>query len=255
MKIAAGIVGLFLTAGLVFSAITIQNLQKQVGDLEAKVTTLSEARPAQTQAPVASPTGDSSDPVADTSDPSGPIGTETVSGDSGIASRKPSDPAGTATAGGPVDLSNSANWSEIEKAAFEKEVLAVLAKREAEQEARRDARQQEWMTNRLKERLGLSEQQAREIGKIVETTSTQVRALRDTMTDENRDQVRTQIQQTMSAADTQVKSYLTAEQVATYDEMKTQGGGIFGGFGGGGDGGRRRGGPGGGGMQPSGDGK
>lgn len=234
MKIAVAGLFVFMTAGLVFSAWTVVDLRRQIQDLETKVSTIAEhpapapAAPAPKSlgsgiaASADSPTdaaagtiydaGAGEDPVSRKADGAAPAGT-----DGSVASRL-----------GPPET-----WTEAERSSFEKEVLAVLEKQRAEQEAKREERQAEWMTARMAEKLKLTEAQAKAIGKIVGDTSAAVRSLRETMTQENREEVKGQIQQTVQAADTQVKSYLTAEQVTAYDDLKKQQGGLLG-FGGGG---------------------
>lgn len=249
MKAVVAFLTLVLVVSLGFSGWAITDLRRQIQDLEGKVSSLSE-RP-QTPAPAASgpsqPPSASSNPAASTS-----AGTDSAehrepgsSGSSGAAQ----DPAvGRRPEPAPAVGSTvrPEGWTEADRAAFEKEVYAALEKREREREARQDARQAEWMTARLKEQLKLTDQQAQEIGRIVTTTMADIEKIRSTMTPENREEIRPQIQATIQAADTQVKSLLTAEQATAYDEMKKNGGGL--GFGGGG--GRRRGGPGGGGGEP-----
>jgi hypothetical protein len=254
MKFALGTVALLLAVSLTFSAWAVTDLRKQIHDLENKVSTLSE-RPA-APAPANPSAGDSAS-TSHSSAPSSSGGTDTVAGsatDSGAGSTdavasKPQP--GTPAVGASV---KPEGWTESDRTAFEKEVLSVLDKREKEREARQEARQAEWMTARLKEQLKLTDQQAAEIGKIVNTTMADIDKIRATMTPENREEIRPQIQATLAAADAQVKALLTGEQVTAYDEMKKNGGGLnLGGrFGGGGEGGRRRGGQGGGGgeMQP-----
>jgi len=255
MKFVLGTIFVALAASLSFSAWAVSDLRSQVRDLENRISSLSD-RPA-------APAGDASSGNAvssshSTTNPSSSGGTDSVapagsasgsdSSDPGAAARKP--PAGgTPAVGSSV---NPGAWTEADKAAFEAEVLAVLEKQEKEREEKRDARQSEWMTSRLKEQLKLTDQQAAEIGKIVTATQAEVEKIRSTITPENRDEIRPQIQAVLATADTQVKAYLTAEQVTAYDEMKKNGGLNLGGWGGGGGGGgngRRRQGDGGG-MQP-----
>lgn len=252
MKFALGTVALLLAVSLTFSAWAVTDLRKQIHDLENKVSTLSE-RPV-APAPVNPPATDASS-TSHSPAPSTPGGTDTVhstgsstdsgSGSTDAVASKP--PSGTPAVGASV---KPEGWTEADRTAFEKEVLSVLEKREKEREARQEARQAEWMTARLKEQLKLTDQQAAEIGKIVNTTMADIEKIRSTMTPENREEIRPQIQATLAAADTQVKALLTGEQVTAYDEMKKNGGGIMGGGGFGGRG--RRGGQGGGGgeMQP-----
>lgn len=250
MKAVLAFLTLVLVASLAFSGWAISDLRRQVQDLEGKIATLSE-RP-QAPAPAAS---SSSQPA---STPSHAGGSSSGGSDS-VEHRETASSANSGTAQDPAvartpepapavgSTVRPDGWTEADRAAFEKEVYAALEKREKEREARQDARQAEWMTARLKEQLKLTDQQAQEIGKIVSATMADIEKIRSTMTPENREEIRPQIQASIQAADTQVKSLLTAEQATAYDEMKKNGGGL--GFGGGG-GGRRRGGPGGGGGEP-----
>ncbi|MEK7470365.1 MAG: hypothetical protein AAB074_23590 [Planctomycetota bacterium] len=234
MKFVLGFVFLALTAGLGFSAKAISDLRKQQSDLENRIIALSE-RPAAPTPETASGSGSSS-----SSTPASPGGTDSVapagsasgsdSSDNGAVARKPVS-GGTPAVGSTV---NPSSWTEADKAAFESEVLAVLEKQEKEREEKRDARQSEWMTARLKEQLKLTDQQAAEIGKIVTATQAEIEKIRATMTPENREEIRPQIQAALATADTQVKAYLTAEQVTAYDEMKKNGNLNLGGWGGGG---------------------
>ncbi|MBI2923348.1 MAG: hypothetical protein HYY18_20010 [Planctomycetes bacterium] len=234
MKIAVAGLFVFMTAGLVFSAWTVVDLRRQVQDLETKVSAIADrpaAEPA-ASAPKSIASGISAAAGAPSDAAAGTI-FDAGTADSPVA-RKPESTAPAGTDGSVASrLGPPETWTETERASFEKEVLAVLEKQRNEQEAKRDERQQEWMVARLSEKLKLTEAQAQAIGKIVNDTSTAVRTLRDTITPENREEVRGQIQQTVQAADTQVKSYLTAEQVTSYDELKKQQGGLLG-FGGGG---------------------
>ncbi|MCC6738612.1 MAG: hypothetical protein IT452_06170 [Planctomycetia bacterium] len=245
MKAVLAFLTLALVASLGFSGWAINDLRNQVQDLEGKVASLSD-RP-QAPAPAA----------ANTTQPasaSPQSGGSTAGGSDSVEDREPGS-AGSSADGQDPTVSRKPEpapavgstvrpegWTEADRTAFEKEVYAALEKREKEREARQDARQAEWMTARLKEQLKLTDQQAAEIGKIVTATMADIEKIRSTMTPENREEIRPQIQASLQAADTQVKSLLTAEQATTYDEMKKNGGGL--GFGGGG---RRRGGPGGGG--------
>lgn len=249
MKFALGTVALLLAVTLTFSAWAVTDLRRQVHDLETKVTTLSErpAAPAPTNAPAteSASTSHSSSPSSTTggTDSVNSAGTATDNGS------KPTDAVASKPATGAPPVGSTVRpegWTEADRTAFEKEVLSVLDKREKERDARQEARQAEWMTSRLKEQLKLTDQQAVEIGKIVSTTMADIEKIRSTMTSENREEIRPQIQATLATADTQVKSLLTAEQVTAYDEMKKQGGGIMGG----GFGGRGRRGMGGGEGQP-----
>jgi hypothetical protein len=249
MKAALAALFVFMTAGLVFSAWTVHDLRRQVSDLETRVTTLAD-RPAPAD-PAPAPSmpdpakasrtaGDSvaSDPVADPETDAGAA--EPVARKDGAAGN--SDPS----SGRGLSV-NPAGWTEADRAAFEAEVLAVLKKQEEERDAKRDERQADWMMSRLKEGLKLTDQQAAEVKKIVAATMAEVDKLRATITPENRDEVRPQIQTTVQAADTQIKALLTAEQTTAYDAMKQQGNLFnFGGGGRGPDRGRRGGGMGGG---------
>ncbi len=254
MKFALGTVALLLAVSLTFSAWAVTDLRKQIHDLENKVSTLSErpAAPAPANPPAGESASTSHSPAPSTSGGTDSVNasgsaTDSGSGSTDAVASKPQP--GTPAVGASV---KPEGWTESDRTAFEKEVLSVLDKREKEREARQEARQAEWMTARLKEQLKLTDQQAAEIGKIVNTTMADIEKIRSTMTPENREEIRPQIQATLAAADTQVKALLTGEQVTAYDEMKKNGGGLNLGGRGGGDGGRRRGGQGGGGgdMQP-----
>jgi hypothetical protein len=246
MTFVYGTLSVALAAGLSFSAWAVSDLRRQVRDLETRISTISD-RPA---VPAGDATGGHTTPPSHAaSNPGSTGGSDSVApagsasdNDTGATARKPvSD--GVPAVGSTV---TPGAWTEADKAAFEAEVLAVLDKQEKEREAKRDARQSEWMTARLKEQLKLTDQQAAEIAKIVTTTQAEIEKIRATITPENREEVRPQIQATLQTAETQVKSYLTAEQVTAYDEMKKNGGFNLGGFGGGGGGRRRMGGDGGG---------
>lgn len=245
MKAVLAFLTLALVASLGFSGWAINDLRNQVQDLEGKVASLSDRPQAPAQAAANTTQPASASPQS---------GGSTAGGSDSVKDREPGSTGSSADGQDPTvsrkpepapavgSTVRPEGWTEADRTAFEKEVYAALEKREKEREARQDARQAEWMTARLKEQLKLTDQQAAEIGKIVTATMADIEKIRSTMTPENREEIRPQIQASLQAADTQVKSLLTAEQATTYDEMKKNGGGL--GFGGGG---RRRGGPGGGG--------
>ena len=256
MKFVLGTVFVALAAGLSFSAKAISDLREHQNDLENRLIALSE-RPAAPANDASSGTDTPSTHAA--SNPASSGGTDSIA-PAGSASGSEAggrdlayiklSATGTPAVGSTV---NPSAWTEADKAAFESEVLAVMEKQEKEREEKRDARQSEWMTARLKEQLKLTDQQAAEIGKIVTSTQAEIEKIRATMTPENREEIRPQIQTALATADTQVKAYLTAEQVTAYDELKKTGGLNLGGFGGGGGGGgngRRRMGGEGGSVQP-----
>jgi len=245
MKIVASVLFLFLTAGLVFSAWTMQRLERQVQDLESRIATLGDGASAHGTAPTAAPAPVETRPGADKAaevPKDAAAGTIFDSPTPDAAVRK-STGAAPASAGSPpaAALGNPEAWTEAEREAFERAVTAVLEKKQKERDEKQDAQKADWILARMKEQLKLTDQQAEQIAQVLTATRNTVKDLRATVTPENKDEIRPQIQAAVQAADQQVKALLTAEQATAYDEMKKQGGlGMGGGGGGRGGGGRRR---------------
>ncbi|NUN50714.1 MAG: hypothetical protein HUU15_18050 [Candidatus Brocadiae bacterium] len=242
MKIVVSAVFVFLAAAIAFSTIQNMELRKQSEALEARIASLESTERETPAAPAPAP-GTKPSAHATTS----PTDVAATAPGTAPKENRPEDPAlriagtdgtgaSTPTVGGPGF--NPSAWTEAERSAFSAEVASALEAQRKEREARQAERQAEWMMSRMKQNLKLTDQQAQAIQQVVGRTMTAVDTLRESMTPENREEIRPQIQQTLQTADTEIKTYLTAEQVTSYDALK-QSGGLWGG----GDGGRRGGRP------------